>query len=124
AYHNSWPYFSQRFGVKVDLFMEPKPGIPPTPSHLAEVIVKMKEEKINVIFLEPHLKRQTAEAVARNTGAVILDVSHFPGGVKGTEKGYLELLDQIVNSLAQALPGDAKYMLLRSQSDHRRESIP
>ena len=103
AYHNSWPYFSERFGVKVDLFLEPKPGIPPSPSHLAEVIARMKEEHVQVIFLEPHLKRQTAEAVARNTGAIIVDVSHFPGGVKGTEKGYLELLDRIVQTLARAL---------------------
>ena len=42
TYHNSWPYFAARFGVKMDLFLEPKPGIPPSPSHLAEVITKMK----------------------------------------------------------------------------------
>ena len=42
AYHNSWPYFAERFGLKIDLFLEPKPGIPPTPTHLAEVIMKMK----------------------------------------------------------------------------------
>lgn len=105
AYHNSWPYFSERFGVKVDLFLEPKPGIPPSPSHLAEVIAKMKEEKIHVIFAEPHLNRKTAETVARNTGAVVLDVAQFPGGVKGTEAGYIQLYDYLVNSLAKALAG-------------------
>src|SRR6516225_131030 len=29
AYHDSWPYFGRRFGLKIDLFLEPKPGIPP-----------------------------------------------------------------------------------------------
>ena len=103
AYHNSWPYFAQRFGINIDLFLEPKPGIPPTPSHLAEVMEKMKTGKVKVIFLEPHLNRRTAETVARNTGAIIIDVSYFPGGVKGTEKGYLELLDYLVTTLAKAL---------------------
>src|ERR1051325_10400573 len=42
AYHNSWLYFGNRFGLKIDLFLEPKPGIPPTPTHLAEGITKMR----------------------------------------------------------------------------------
>jgi zinc/manganese transport system substrate-binding protein len=105
AYHNSWPYFTERFGVKIDLFLEPKPGIPPTPSHLAEVMAKMKEENIRVIFVEPFLNRKTAETVARNTGATVLDVVQFPGGVKGTEGGYIQLLDYVVNGLARALGG-------------------
>ncbi len=105
AYHNSWPYFSQRFGVKVDLFLEPKPGIPPTPTHLAEVLTKMKEEKIHVIFLEPHLNRRTAETVARNTDAVVVDVSHFPGAIKETDGSYIQLLDYLVTSVAKALAG-------------------
>jgi len=108
AFHNSWPYFTARFGVKIDLFLEPKPGIPPTPSHLAGVMAKMKEENIRVIFVEPFLNRKTAETVARNTGAVILDVTQFPGGIKGTEGGYLQLMDQIVNRLAAALAGSSK----------------
>lgn len=103
AYHNSWPYFAKRFGVKADLFLEPKPGIPPSPAHLAGVIAKMKAEKIGVVFVEPQLSRRTAENVARNTGAAVVEVSHFPGGVKGTEAGYLALMDHIVNSLAKAL---------------------
>ena len=103
AYHNSWPYFAERFGVKIDLFLEPKPGIPPSPAHLAELIAKMKEEKIRVIFVEPHLNRKSAETVARNTGATVLNVTQFPGGVKGTEGGYLQLMDYLVQSLAKAL---------------------
>ena len=108
SYHNSWHYFSARFGVRIDLFMEPKPGIPPTPTHLGEVIQTMKAENIRVIFVEPFLNKRTAETVARNTGAVVLDVSQFPGGVKNTEAGYIQLLDQLVTNLGRALGGQGK----------------
>ena len=103
SYHNSWPYFSERFGIKVDVFLEPKPGIPPTPAHLAKVITQMKEQKIRLIFVEPSLNRRTAETVARATGATLVDVSLFPGGIKGTEGDYLKLFDAITDALARAL---------------------
>jgi zinc/manganese transport system substrate-binding protein len=103
AYHDSWPYFAQEFGLKIDLFLEPKPGIPPTPSHLAEVIMKMKEQHVRVIIVDAYLNRRTAETVARETGATVVPVTQFPGGIKGTEGGYIQLVDQLVNSLAAAL---------------------
>lgn len=105
AYHNSWPYFGERFGLHIDLFLEPKPGIPPTPAHLAEVQSKIKQGGVRVIIVDPYLNRRTAETVARNTGAKVVDVTQFPGGVKGTEGGYIQLLDYLVHSLAKALGG-------------------
>jgi ABC-type Zn uptake system ZnuABC Zn-binding protein ZnuA len=103
AYHNSWPYFAERFGLTIDLFLEPKPGIPPTPPHLAEVILKMKELKAKVIIVDPYLDRRTAETVANKTGAQVVDVTQFPGGIKGTEGGYIQMMDYLVKSIAQAL---------------------
>jgi len=103
AYHNSWPYFGERFGLRIDLFLEPKPGIPPTPTHLAEVITKMKSDHVNVILVDPYLNRKTAETVARNTGAQVVDVTQFPGGVKGTEGGYIPMMDYLVNAISKAL---------------------
>ena len=103
AYHNTWPYFARRFGLSIDLFLEPKPGIPPTPVHLAEVVSRMKAEHVRVILVEPYQNRRTAEAVAAETGATVVAVAQFPGGVKGTDKGYIELMDYLVNSLARAL---------------------
>lgn len=103
AYHNSWLYFAERFGLKIELFLEPKPGIPPSPAHLADVIAKMKATNARVVIVDPYLNRQTAETVARSTGATVVDVAQFPGGVKGTEGGYLPLMDYLVNSLAKAL---------------------
>jgi zinc/manganese transport system substrate-binding protein len=103
AYHNSWPYFARRFGLRIDVFLEPKPGIPPTPPHLAQVIKTMKEENLKLIFVEPYLNWRTAETVARHTGAKAVLVSQFPGGVKGTEGGYIQLLDHLVNTVAKGL---------------------
>src|SRR6478752_2207867 len=64
AYHDSWPYFGHRFGLEIDIFLEPKPGIPPSPSHLAEVIAQMKAQKIKAIIVEPYHDRKIAERVA------------------------------------------------------------
>jgi ABC-type Zn uptake system ZnuABC Zn-binding protein ZnuA len=107
AYHNSWPYFARRFGLQIDLFLEPKPGLPPTPGHLAEVMAKMKQTGARVIMVQPYLNRHTAESVARNTGALVVDVASFPGGVKGSEGDYFKLMDHLVSSLANALGSKA-----------------
>lgn len=105
AYHNSWPYFGKRFGLVIDLFLEPKPGVPPTPTHLADVITKMRADNVHVIIVDPYLNRRTAEAVASKTNGTVVDVTQFPGGVKGTDGGYIQLLDYLVNSVAHALAG-------------------
>jgi ABC-type Zn uptake system ZnuABC Zn-binding protein ZnuA len=103
AYHDSWLYFGNRFGLKIELFLEPKPGVPPTPTHLAEVISRMKAEKVRVIIVDPYLNRRTAEAVAAKTGATVVDVTQFPGGLKGTEGGYIALIDYLVKAIGRAL---------------------
>ena len=103
AYHDSWPYFAKEYGLKIDLFLEPKPGIPPTPAHLADVIVKMKEVNARVIIVDPYLNRKTADTVAAHTGAKVVEVTQFPGGIKGTEGGYVQMEDYDVNAIATAL---------------------
>jgi zinc/manganese transport system substrate-binding protein len=105
AYHDSWPYFAREFGLKIDLFLEPKPGIPPTPAHLADVIVKMKAVNARVIIVDPYLNRKTADTVASHTGAKVVEVTQFPGGVKGTEEGYVQTVDYDVKAIAAALAG-------------------
>src|SRR5207245_928389 len=102
AYHDSWPYFAHRFGVDIDVFLEPKPGIPPSPSHLTDVIQKMKEFHIKAIIVEPYHDRRIAEKVARSTGAKVIDFSQFPGGIPGTDS-YVSLIDQLIKRLAEAL---------------------
>jgi ABC-type Zn uptake system ZnuABC Zn-binding protein ZnuA len=69
--------------------------------------MKMKEDKAHVIVVDPYLNRRTAETVAAKTGATVVDVTQFPGGIKGTEGGYIALVDYLVNSIAKAL-GETK----------------
>lgn len=102
AYHDSWPYFARRFGVTMDTFLEPKPGIPPSPSHLAEVIAKMKAQKSKAIIVEPFHNRKIAEKVAGATGAKVVDFAQYPGALPNTET-YVKLIDALVSRLAAAL---------------------
>jgi zinc/manganese transport system substrate-binding protein len=102
AYHDSWVYFAHRFGLNIDIFLEPKPGIPPSPSHLAEVIEKMKAQKIKAIIVEPFHDRKIAEKVASSTGAKVVDFAQYPGAFPGTDT-YVKLIDRLVGSLSAAL---------------------
>ena len=69
VYHNEWPYFEQRFGIVIADYLEPKPGIPPTPSQLAKVIGEMKRDNIKIIINSPYFTSDAADLVARNSGA-------------------------------------------------------
>ena len=102
AYHESWIYFAHRFGFNIDIFLEPKPGIPPSPSHLAEVIEKMRAGHVKAILVEPYHNRKIAEKVAASTGAKVVDVAQFPGALPGTDT-YAELIDALVSRIAAAL---------------------
>src|ERR1700730_5632236 len=101
AYHDSWVYFAHRFGLNIDIFLEPKPGIPPSPSHLAEVIEKMKAQKIKAIIVEPFHDRRIAEKAASATGTKVVEFSQFPGALPGTDS-YVKLIDTLVSRLAAA----------------------
>ena len=102
AYHDSWPYFAHRFGLVSEIFLEPKPGIPPSPSHLAKVIGDVKTTHASAILVEPFHNRKIAEKVAGSTGARIADVAQFPGALPGTES-YVAFMDIIVARVATAL---------------------
>jgi len=102
AYHDSWPYFAHRFGIGIDIFLEPKPGIPPSPSHLADVIEQVKAQKIKAIIVEPFHDRKIAEKVANATGAQVVDFAQYPGALPGTES-YVKLIDALVSRLSAAL---------------------
>jgi len=102
AYHDSWPYFAHRFGINIDVFLEPKPGIPPSPSHLTDVIGQMKSLNIKAIIVEPYHDRRIAEKVARSTNAKVVEFSQFPAGIPGTDS-YVSLIDKLVSRLAEAL---------------------
>jgi zinc/manganese transport system substrate-binding protein len=102
TYHNDFIYFAQRFGLQVVETLEPKPGIAPSPAHLATVIAKMKSTGAHVILVQPYQNRKTAETVARQTDATVLELAQQPGALKSVSS-YFELIDSIVGSLATAL---------------------
>jgi zinc/manganese transport system substrate-binding protein len=102
TYHNSWPNFLKRFRLKAAGYIEPKPGIPPTPSHTVEIINMMREKKIAVIVMEPYFDDRTPRAVAEKTGAKLLRFIPSVGGVPEA-KDYISLFDYDVKLLADAL---------------------
>ena len=105
TYHNTWRYFAARFGLETSTFLEPKPGIPPSPPHLASVIMAMRQNGIRVILVEPYQSRKTAEVVAGHTDAKIVDVCQFPGGLGKGDADYISLMDAVVGAVAAALAG-------------------
>ena len=102
AYHDSWPYFAHRFGLVSEIFLEPKPGIPPSPSHLVKVIGDVKTTHATAILVEPFHNRKIAEKVASSTGAHIADVAQFPGALPNTDS-YVAFMDTFVARVAAAL---------------------
>ena len=105
TYHKDFGYFAERFGLEIAETLEPKPGIAPSPSHLAQVISTMRNDKVRVVLVQPYQNRKTAETVARQAGAAVLDVSQQPGAIQGTTT-YADLMDHLVRTLVSGLQGD------------------
>jgi ABC-type Zn uptake system ZnuABC Zn-binding protein ZnuA len=101
TYHKDFVYLAERFDLEVVETLEPKPGIAPSPAHLAKVIATMEADKVRVILVQPFQNRKTAETVARQTGALVLDIPQQPGAIPNTET-YFDLMDYIVRTLATA----------------------
>ena len=102
TYHRSWANFADRFGLDVIGYVEPKPGIPPTPSHTLDVIQEMKRQNVKLILVEPYFDLKTPESIARSTGAVVLVMPPSVGGVKDATD-YIALFDYDVNTLIAAI---------------------
>ncbi len=102
TYHRDFVYLAQRFGLNIVGELEPKPGIAPSPAHLAQVIGKMKSTNAKVILVQPFQNRKTAETVARQTGAAVLDIPQQPGAASNTAS-YFDMMDKLVRTLADGL---------------------
>jgi len=101
TYHRSWPNFAKHFGLEVIGYVEPRPGIPPTPSHTIELINLMKRENVKVMLIEPYFDLRTPNSVASQTGGKVLVMPPSVGGEKGTED-YFKLFDYDLAMLKQA----------------------
>lgn len=102
TYHRSWPNFTDHFGLVVMGYVEPKPGIPPSPSHTLELITDMKAQGVKVIFVEPYFDRKTPAAIAAQVGGTVLELSPSVGGTKEATD-YIKLFDYNVGTVAAAL---------------------
>jgi ABC-type Zn uptake system ZnuABC Zn-binding protein ZnuA len=102
--HTLWPYFARRFGILVVGFMEPKPGISPTTSHLQSLIAQMKAEGVKVILSSPYFEVRYAQFVSKNTGAKIALLAHQVGSRPGTDD-YIKMIDYNVKQLVTAFGG-------------------
>lgn len=103
TYHNSWPNFMRRYGLNVVGFIEPKPGVPPSPSHLFQLISMMKEQKVKVIVMEPYFDHKTPQSVADRTGAELIVLYPSVGGAKSGTDDYIQLFDTNIATLIAAL---------------------
>jgi len=104
AYHAEWSYFAQFVGLKVEQFLEPKPGIPPTPKQLGFLEEYMKQHKIQAIIQPTYYPKDSSEALARRVGAKVVILCQNVGELPQA-KDYFSMIDYNIDQLAQVLGG-------------------
>jgi zinc/manganese transport system substrate-binding protein len=102
TYHRSFPNFAERFGLDVIGYVEPRPGIPPTPQHTLDLINEMKRQNVRLVLVEPYFDLKTPNSIGRATGAEVLVMPPSVGGVKEVTD-YFTLFDYDINLLVGAL---------------------
>jgi zinc/manganese transport system substrate-binding protein len=105
TYHRSFPNFADRFGLDIVGYVEPKPGIPPSPGHTLELMKEMKRLNVKIVLVETYFDTKTPNAIGRGTGATVVVMPSSVGGVKDATD-YLKLFDYdialLVNAIKQA----------------------
>ena len=101
TYHRSWPNFAEHFGLNVIGYVEPRPGIPPSPQHTVELIAQMKRDGVKLIIVEPYFDLKTPNSVARQTGGQVVVLTPSVGGEKEITD-YFKLFDYDIAKLKQA----------------------
>ena len=102
TYHKSWEYLARRFGLSIIGYVEPKPGVPASPAHLARLITLMRAQGARLIITAPYYPERPARLVAERAGAGVLVLPESPGGADDTDD-YFAFMDYCVHALAQAL---------------------
>ena len=98
---NSWTNFSKRFGLNVMGYIEPRPGIPPTPQHTIDIIQMMRRDNVKVMLIEPYFDLKTPNSIGRETGAQVLVLLPSVGGEKQVTD-YFKLFDYDIGLLTKA----------------------
>src|SRR3954469_1612254 len=102
TYHRSFPNFAERFGLQIVGYVEPRPGIPPTPQHTLDLINDMKRQNVKLVLVEPYFDLKTPNAIGQQTGAQVLVMPPSVGGVKEATD-YFKLFDYDINLLVDAI---------------------
>ena len=102
SYHDSWPYFYRAFGLEELGVIEDRPGVPPSPQHLAALTRQMRERRVKVVLVESWYPPDVAVTVARAAGARVIVVPQSPGAMKGTDT-YVTHMEALVTAIARAL---------------------
>jgi zinc/manganese transport system substrate-binding protein len=102
TYHRSFPNFAERFGLDIVGYVEPRPGIPPSPQHTLDLISDMKRQNVKLVLVEPYFDLKTPNSIGRETGAQVLVLPPSVGGVKEVTD-YFALFDYDINLLVGAL---------------------
>jgi ABC-type Zn uptake system ZnuABC Zn-binding protein ZnuA len=101
TYHTSWSNFAKHFGLQVVGYIEPRPGIPPTPAHTIEIMQLMKRDNVKVVVVEPYFDLKTPNSIGSATGAKVIVLLPSVGGEKEASD-YFKLFDYDINLLIQA----------------------
>jgi len=102
TYHRSFPNFAARFGLDIIGYVEPKPGIPPSPQHTLDLIAEMKRQNVKLVLIEPYFDSKTPNSIGRSTGAEVIVMPPSVGGVKEATD-YVALFDYDVKLLVDAI---------------------
>ena len=102
TYHRSFPNFAERFGLDIIGYVEPRPGIPPTPQHTLDLINEMKRQNVKLMLIEPYFDLKTPNSIGRETGAQVLVMPPSVGGTKEATD-YFKLFDYDINLLVEAI---------------------
>lgn len=102
SHHKSWSYFADRFGLEIPITLEPKPGIPPGPQHVADVVNLIRNRGIALIVVEPYYDRSAADSIAARTGARVLTLANSVGGASACTD-YITLIDSVVAGITSNL---------------------
>jgi len=106
SYHPDMIYFADRFGMEAVGTIEVRPGIDPTPGHVAELEDMMRRNKVDIVVRELHYPAGLAESVAQATGAKLVELPAMAGGVPQATD-YISFIDYNVHTMLQAVQGGA-----------------
>jgi ABC-type Zn uptake system ZnuABC Zn-binding protein ZnuA len=104
TFHESWPNFAKHFKLEIVGTVEPKPGIPPSPTHTLEIINLIANEKVSLILVEPYFDRKTPDYIADKTGCTVVTFYPSVGGIPEI-KDYFDVFDRNVSAFVKAMSG-------------------